>query len=214
MPATMESAFTTAWHRLLVAAAVQVRDAGARPPRPAHTAPQNADSRPMPASAGGWPPGSKARARGSSWSSRESQLARVDHQRHRHGDALVAAAGVDDDRQLAAAHARVGRRRGACAGAHLHVVAVGAQHHAADVGAPVARKPLVGYPVRCRPPAGRPDGARRPGRTVMAKSQMPSMVSTPNGPSKPVGLAAARPQPSASSKTTAPSRSSRTTLVW
>ena len=44
--------------------------------------------------------------------------------RDRHRNALVAAAGVDDDGQLAAAHARVGTRCGLGNSAVAHIVAV------------------------------------------------------------------------------------------
>ena len=127
---------------LAVAAAIQIRDARARSRARAHRAAERRQP-------------SDARLLMDSHEVRQheravellvgrAQVTRVHDERHRHGDALVAAAGVDDHGQLAAAHTRVGRRCGARARAHLHVVAVGTQHDAADVRAPVARQPLVG----------------------------------------------------------------------
>ena len=64
-----------------------------------------------------------------------AQLLGVDHDRHGGRDALVAGAGVDDDRQLAAGHARVAGRGGHIAGAVLHRLAVGLAQRLADVRA-------------------------------------------------------------------------------
>ena len=63
---------------------------------------------------------------------------------HRGGDALVAAAGDDDDRHLAAAHAGVGPGGGHGPGANLDVVPVVLAQHLADVGAPVVGHALLG----------------------------------------------------------------------
>ena len=71
------------------------------------------------------------------------QLLGVFNERHRAGDALIAAAGVDDDRQLTAVHAgiRTGGRLGL--GPDRHIVAVGRKQHPADVRAIVAQKALL-----------------------------------------------------------------------
>lgn len=68
------------------------------------------------------------------------QLLGVLDEGHRAGDALIAAAGVDDDRQLTAVHAgiRTGGRLGL--GPDRHIVAVGRKQHPADVGTVVAQK--------------------------------------------------------------------------
>src|SRR5699024_8957779 len=67
-----------------------------------------------------------------------------DDHRHRGGDALVAAARGDDDRQLAAAHSGVGPGGGHGAGPGGHIAAVVLQQHRADVCAPVAPDDLFG----------------------------------------------------------------------
>lgn len=64
---------------------------------------------------------------------------------HGQGDrqALVATAGVDDDRHLAAAHARVAARGGKGARADSDVMTIGLQQRAADIGTPAGTQPLV-----------------------------------------------------------------------
>ena len=74
----------------------------------------------------------------------DADLPGVDNDRKRAGDALVAAAGIDDDRKLAAAHSRVRRRRGSRLGTVLHRGAVGAHQHAPDLGAPVFSQSFLG----------------------------------------------------------------------
>ena len=64
--------------------------------------------------------------------------------RDRHRNALVAAAGVDDDGQLTAAHARVGTRRSLGNSAVAHIVAVKFQVGGADIRAVVPQQPFLG----------------------------------------------------------------------
>src|SRR5699024_4837295 len=71
------------------------------------------------------------------------QLAGVFDQRDGAGDALVAAAGIDDNRKLAAVHAGVGACGRPCFGAGGDVISAGAQENGADVGAVVAPQPFL-----------------------------------------------------------------------
>ena len=64
-----------------------------------------------------------------------AQLLRVDDDRYGRRDALVAGAGIDDDRQLAPGHARVAGRGSHIAGAVLHRLTVGLAQRFADVRA-------------------------------------------------------------------------------
>ena len=77
----------------------------------------------------------------------DAQLLRVLDHRHGGRDALVAAAGDDDHRHLAAAHARVGRSRRHVARAVLNVLPVAVADHLADVRAPGVFHALLGYGV-------------------------------------------------------------------
>ena len=70
------------------------------------------------------------------------QLLGVLDEGHRAGDALIAAAGVDDDRQLAAVHAGIGAGGGLGFCAVGDIVAVSGQQHPPDVGAVVAQQAL------------------------------------------------------------------------
>ena len=73
----------------------------------------------------------------------DAQLLRVDDHGDAGREALVAAAGVDDHGQFAAAHAGVGAGGRPRLGAVGHAVAVRGEQHAADVGAPLAVQPLA-----------------------------------------------------------------------
>ena len=70
------------------------------------------------------------------------QLLGVLDEGHRAGNALIAAAGVDDDRQLAAVHAGIGACGGLGFCAVGDIVAVSGQQHPPDVGTVVAQQAL------------------------------------------------------------------------
>ena len=71
------------------------------------------------------------------------QFAGVFDQRDGTGDALVATAGIDNDRKLTAVHAGVGACGRPCFGAGGDVISAGAQENGADVGAVVTTQSFL-----------------------------------------------------------------------
>ncbi|MPM40445.1 hypothetical protein SDC9_87086 [bioreactor metagenome] len=74
---------------------------------------------------------------------RNTQLPRVFNHRNRNGNALVSAARVDDNRQVAAAHPGIAAGGGFGTRAVINVLSEAAENDAADVGTPVAVQPFL-----------------------------------------------------------------------
>ena len=71
------------------------------------------------------------------------QLLGILNQGHRAGDALVAAAGIDNHRQLTAIHPGIRTGCRLCLGTDGHIISVGRQQSASDVGTVVPQKSLL-----------------------------------------------------------------------
>ena len=72
------------------------------------------------------------------------KLLRIHEHRHGRRDSLVAAAGKDDRRQLAAAHARIAPRRSGSPRKHANIPAAVPLQDLADLGAPAVCEPFFG----------------------------------------------------------------------
>ena len=75
---------------------------------------------------------------------RDAQLLGIDNDRQRRRQPLIAAAGIDDHRQVAAVHARVRPGRGVGLGAVVDAHAVRLQQDAADIRAVIPAQALLG----------------------------------------------------------------------
>ena len=72
------------------------------------------------------------------------EFPRIDDDRHRGSNALIAAAGVDDHRLLAAVHPGIGACGRVGLGPHPHIIALHVQQDAADVGPVITPEAFFG----------------------------------------------------------------------